>query len=178
MPDKESKELEQKGEDLSDKEAIRQLKLISSQIRTGCFFNRYNDEELRLEEENAGKTIYHAAAELEKQLTATQQALEQLKEDNASLEESLSALTNKLGDNCCACSYDKIEDVCMAHTPKLKKVQQALDTAVEGLAVAERVAMFFSQYSHGKINDADMEWANKEAKKYLDKVALTSISKK
>lgn len=64
---------------------------------------------------------------LQEQLTTTQQALEQLEEDNASLEESLSALTNKLGDNCCACSYDNIEDVCMVHTPKLKQTQKALD---------------------------------------------------
>jgi hypothetical protein len=69
LDNQESKELEQK-------EAIRQLKVISSQIRTGCFFNRHNQEELRLEEEDAGKTIYHATATLEKQLTATQQKLD------------------------------------------------------------------------------------------------------
>lgn len=72
------------------------------------------------------------------ELARTQQNLISLKEDNAFLKESLDALKNKLGDNCCACSYDKIEDVCMAHTPKLKEAIEALEFLCEAKNIKDR----------------------------------------
>lgn len=98
---------------------------------------RRGDENIKMPEpKELGLRIDQACKlirDMQAQLTTTQQALDSLKEDNVSLEESLEALKNKLGDNCRACSYDNIEDVCMAHTPKLIEVQKKLDVAVEAL---------------------------------------------
>ncbi len=49
------------------------------------------------------------------------------------LEESLQALQNKLGDNCCACSYDKKDDVCSVHAPRIKDLTEQNEKAIETL---------------------------------------------
>ena len=39
------------------------------------------------------------------------------------LELAEEALLNKLGDNCCACSVDKITHICVAHQPRVDELE-------------------------------------------------------
>jgi len=58
-----------------------------------------------------------------KRIDALEAEIKQLREQLEYDEEQINALQDKLGLDCCACSYDKPGDVCMVHSPMLRKAE-------------------------------------------------------
>lgn len=50
-------------------------------------------------------------------------------------EDANDAMMNKLGDNCCACSVDKITHVCIYHQPKVNELQAEVKRLRKALEV-------------------------------------------
>ena len=74
-----------------------------------------------------------------------------LREENASLEQSLEAQAKKFEgcphsfggsyDHCCACSYDRPDDVCAAHAPLVKSLRAQLEAMSRPVTDEEWKAM-------------------------------------
>ncbi len=66
-----------------------------------------------------------------------QSSIEELESANKDLENMLEARDYKFGDNTCACSCDRIDDICMAHVPKVRELEAKLAKLPNAIMLAD-----------------------------------------
>ena len=70
------------------------------------------------------------------------------------LESEYDALLNKLGDKCCACSVDKITDICMSHQPRVSELESVVKEACDYLDTNELTTIGSTSILHQKLENA------------------------
>ena len=70
------------------------------------------------------------------------------------LESEYDALLNKLGDKCCACSVDKITDICMSHQPRVSELEAVVKEACDYLDTNELTTIGSTSILHRKFKNA------------------------
>ena len=70
------------------------------------------------------------------------------------LESEYDALLNKLGDKCCACSVDKITDICMSHQPRVSELEAVVKEACDYLDTNELTTIGSTSILHQKLENA------------------------
>jgi len=128
-----------KGDDLSIKERVKELLnqdfVIVPQMhgdKSLCCIE-YEDEFDAVHAEPAHIEYKEVELNIKQLICDMQEQIANLESDNKELEDAIEALTNKLGDNCCACPCDKKDDVCGVHAPKLLAAQRRISKLEEAL---------------------------------------------
>jgi len=85
----------------------------------------------------------HIEAQTGKRLAALMQALADELRGKQEVDDMNEALLNKLGDKCCACSVDKITDICVAHQPRIDELEAELRGKWSPIATAPKDGYVF-----------------------------------
>ena len=82
------------------------------------------------------------------------QLIKTLSNELRQLESEYDALLNKLGDKCCACSVDKITDICMSHQPRVSELEAVVKEACDYLDTNELTTIGSTSILHRKFKNA------------------------